>query len=350
MSTNIQLKGHEACSVNGCVSETNYKCKIIGSNNQEPSYMLDIYPIYNEKNVSQISCLDDWRYRVNYGWDIEYDTSITIPEESYFYIDSGDPAFGHWMFESSHYLLLYKKLKETIPSLKLLSFIDRKFKKSVYKALGIQESDIKFSIEVKNNIVFFPKTSSLGDHSGIDLYMSHVNSYYSYLISKCPSSEKEYSVLYLPRGTLENSSGGDRTISIQNDLVNSIESIPNSLVYYSDNTDSMIDQINIVRKANIIILDYGSNMMMNGFFAENSHIIVLNNVYDHLHLKNLRPAMLLFDSINRGNKYYYMESYFSPFQIIQILYSLINKNQIMSPYQHKLKCWKKECMYCAKYV
>jgi len=300
--------------------------------------------------VRQISFLDDWRYRVNYGWDIEYDTSVTMPEEYYFYLDSGDPAFGHWTFESSHYLLMYKKLKETMPSLKLLSFLDRKFKRSFYTSFEIQDSDIKTSIEVKNNIIFFPKSSSLGDHSGIDLYMNHIKAYYSYLISNSPSSNKDISVLYLPRGTLENSAGGDRTISIQNDLVRGVEGIPNSLVYYSDNTNSITDQINIVRRASIIILDYGSNMMVNGFFAENSHIIVLNNLYDHLHLKNLRPAMLLFDSIDRGNKYYYVDLYIQPPHIIQIIYSLLNGSRYIHPHEHKVKCWKKECAYCPMYT
>jgi hypothetical protein len=350
MSTNIQLKGHEGCSVNGCKSETSYKCKVIGSNNQEPDSMIDIYPIFKERNVRQISFLDDWRYRVNYGWDIEYDTSVTMSEEYYFYLDSGDPAFGHWTFESSHYLLMYKKLKQTMPSLKLLSFLDRKFKRSFYTSFEIQDSDIKTSIEVKNNIIFFPKSSSLGDHSGIDLYMNHIKAYYSYLISNSPSSNKDISVLYLPRGTLENSAGGDRTISIQNDLVRCVEGIPNSLVYYSDNTNSITDQINIVRRASIIILDYGSNMMVNGFFAENSHIIVLNNLYDHLHLKNLKPAMLLFDSIDRGNKYYYIDLYIQPPHIIQIIYSLLNRSTYIQPHEHKVKCWKKECAYCPMYT
>ena len=306
MSTNIQLKGHEACSVNGCISETNYKCRVIASNNQTPSFMMEEFPIFNEKNVTQISCLDDWRYRVNYGWDIEYNTEVSTPEAFYLYIDSGDPAFGHWIFESSHYLLMYKMMKEMIPSLKLLSFIERRFKSSVYKAFEIADADVKNIIETKNNIIFFPKSSSLGDHSGIDLYMKHIKLFYSYLLSKSPLFNKEISVLYLPRGSLENCKDGERTIHVQPQLIQQVKSIPDSLVYYTDKTDNIIDQINIVRKAKVIILDYGSNMMMNGFFAENSHIIVVYSLTDHSHLKNLRPAMLLFDSIHRGNKYYYM--------------------------------------------
>ena len=62
----------------------------------------------------------------------------------------------------------------------------------IHRLNNITDVILTGQIEVKNNIVFFPKTSSLGDHSGIDLYMSHVKAYYSYLISNKAISTNKY--------------------------------------------------------------------------------------------------------------------------------------------------------------
>jgi hypothetical protein len=48
------------------------------------------------------------------------------------------------------------------------------------------------------------------------------------------------------------------------------------VVYETDKTTRLDEQISIVSRANIIILDYGSNLWVNGCFANNSVILCLN--------------------------------------------------------------------------
>lgn len=315
----------------------------VAANNAEPSFMIDDHLFFKVDNVTSVSSTDDWSIRPNYGWDVETGkANENDPHAYYFYIDCPYTAFGHWIFESSHLILLYKKLKTQYPSLKIVSYVERKFKKQMYSLFGLEESDILTEIKSFNNTFFFPKTSSLGDHTGIEYYMKTIHEYYNEIISKCSPIEKDITVLYLPRGSLENG-GQDRTIGVQSQLIEYVKTIPNSCVYYSDMTQNMIDQINIVRRAQIIILDYGSNMMFNGFFAEGSQILVLNEIFDHLHLKNPRPFMLLGDSIKRGSRYYYASPSI-PFHSCVEYIHLIKNNQV-SPYIHRMKCYK-ECVYC----
>jgi hypothetical protein len=314
----------------------------VASNNAEPSFMIDDHPFFKVDNVTSVSCTDDWSIRPDYGWDVEIATpNENDPHADYFYIDCPNLAFGHWIFESSHLILLYKKLKTQYPSLKIVSFVERRFKKQMYSLFGLEESDVISKIESSNNTFFFPKTSSLGDHTGIDYYMRTIREFYNEITSKCPPIKKDISILYLPRGSLENG-GLERPIHVQSQLVDYIKTVPNSCVYYTDTTQNMIEQINIVRRAQTIILDYGSNMMFNGFFAEGSQILVLNEIFDHLHLKNPRPFMLLGDSVKRGSIYYYACPSI-PFDTCVKYVHIIEYR--VNPYVHKLKCYK-DCVYC----
>jgi hypothetical protein len=120
-----------------------------------------------------------------------------------------------------------------------------------------------------------------------------------------------------------------------------VSRIENSYIYYTDSTTNFIDQVNIVRRASVIILDYGSSLLVNGFFAVGSKILVLGD--STLHLQNLRPLLLLKDAIRRGNDHYYTPNGMPPYLIFQKLRSIIEGRESVS--KHRSHCWRK-CDTC----
>lgn len=304
---------HEGCTTEKCVADGPYKCKLIGAIHHEPSFVLDGYKVFQAENVRAVKAVDLDVHdidRINFGWDIEYSTETLQGDISYYFCMDGvyDTAFAHWIFESAYLLPLYKKLKTMIPSLQISEFAKRKYKKSMYKAFGISESDIVDGPPNPKNIFFFPKHGSLADHSDIPEFIDQINIFYRSLVEQVKPIEKDLDILYLPRGTLENFPGNDRRVQFQDTLIEFIQHQPNSLVYRTDTTENMLNQIEIVRRAKVIVLDYGSNFEYNGFFAENSRIIVLGNMGDaNLHLRNPRAAHKFFETIKKkGNTYYFI--------------------------------------------
>ena len=80
-----------------------------------------------------------------------------------------------------------------------------------------------------------------------------------------------------------------------------------------------------------VVLNEGGNHGINGFFAENSHIIVLggNGPGDGYHFQNPRPALIYYDSVKRGNLYYHI-SYSTPISTIMNLLKQVNEESINS--------------------
>jgi hypothetical protein len=313
--------------------------KRVASIDQVPSFTLEGYPMYDVDNVSSITIENT----PTYGWDVTHDPSLSGDiEEYYLYIDGYyDEGFSHWIFESSFYLPMVSKMREFYPSLKILSFRKKGYKDCVYRTFDLTENDIVYEIKEKRNKVFFFQGSSLADHTKINIYMNHVSRFYNGITNKCGPIQKDISVLYLPRGKKENSAGTDRVIPYQEELIEMVNSIEKSYVYYTDSTTNFIDQIRVVRRASVIILDYGSSLLVNGFFAEGSKILVLGD--STLHLQNLRPLLLLKDAIRRGNDHFYTPHGMPPYIIHHKLQSIVNGSEPIS--MHRSHCWR-NCEAC----
>jgi hypothetical protein len=103
----------------------------------------------------------------------------------------------------------------------------------------------------------------------------------------------------------------------------------------------MKDQIQLVRSSSFIILDYGSSLMFNGFFAENAKILVIGNM--HRHLENPRPYRMIVDSEKRGVHYYYLPSTIPVAEILKTIQYLLENN--IDGFHHTLHCWRK-CENC----
>jgi hypothetical protein len=276
----------------------------VGSKNSVPDFYIDdIYPLFKHNSViSIVSCNHTISLNTDfdYGWDIFYDENNSSIEQYYFMIDNMfNEAFAHWVYESGIYLVLFHKLKNIYPNIKILNcFSTRNYKKSFYDAFDIDENDIVTSIENINNCIIFPKYTTHHDGNLGELYGKYLTNFYSILMSKIDPIIKDVDVMYFPRGTLENYSGNDRKIVNQDSIIELVKSYSNSLIYYTDNTKNIIDQINIVKKAKILIVDYGANFFVNGSFAENTHIIVLGTNIVHEYFPG---CVKIFEQIKERN-------------------------------------------------
>jgi hypothetical protein len=219
-----------------------------------------------------------------YGWSIDYERE-SLPTDSnvpiYFILDSmNHAAFSHWVYESSTWLPLYKQLQKTYPSMKLVFESPKQFKCLYLEYYGISVDSICFREQLETtNYCFFHTYTSLNDRQIPDIYYDNLEQYHSNFngIQK----EKDISILYLPRGNKENLQGpNNRVYNIQEDLKQVVR-FYGGVVYETDTTTSLEDQISLVKRAKCILLDYGSNLWVNGLFAEKSHILCLNIGWTH---------------------------------------------------------------------
>ena len=156
-------------------------------------------------------------------------------------------------------------------------------------------------------------------------------------------------MLYLPRGTIENYREINNLYRIQSELIPLINQFSSSVTYFTDiSTNNMKDQINIVKRSKIIILNEGSNHGINGFFAENSHIIVLggNGYSNGTHFQNPRPALMYYDSVKRGNLYYHIEFHEPVQNVINLINTLQQGIYVTSFVAPTVTCWRENWKGC----
>lgn len=276
-----------------------------GSFNDNPSYILDDYNIYEVKNVKTIhyhhKLFDKSMYP--FGYDIELNETEKIIDNYYFFMDTlFNDAFAHWIFESGIYIPLFKKLKEKYPSIKIYFKEIKSYKVALLNAFNIYE----YVTEIEpHNLICFPTYQSfhifLPEYTqSIDImidskYISYLSKLYKLLVK---SNKKDIDILYLPRGNKENFKGNDRIINIQELLIEYINSIPNCKILYTDKIINFNEQLEIISRAKVILLDYGSSLNVNGFFANDSNIIVIG--YDIHHEMQQILNYIYKDTIKRN--------------------------------------------------
>ena len=326
-----------------------FNSSIIGDTNTTPSFIIEDYSFYAQNGVIDINI----QHRDTYGWDIKYsDIKDSEVEEYYYYIDGiYDDAFGHWIFESGIYVHVFNKLKEKYPSIKILSFKPKGYKDIVYDAHNITYDSIADEIgNIKNKIIFI-KCCSLADHTDCELYLSHVRNWHTYFKEQIKLEEKDIDILYLPRSNTNNYRDSPELFKLQDQLIPILNMNPKVHIYYTDNTTNIIDQIKLIKRSKIIILNEGSNHNVNGFFADNSRIIVLGGSGQgggsHLDVifQNPRPALIYYDSIQRGNLYYHV-SYLDSINTIINLISRLEFDPSDSYPTPSVNCWREDWKGC----
>ena len=319
--------------------------RIIGENNVEPSFTIDDYKFDIQNGVSNIRV----QHRDHYGWDIEYTEIDEVDIETYYYYIDGiyDTAFSHWIFESGIYLNIFNRLQEKYPSIKLLSFHTKMFKSISYEAYNIPQSCIVNHIENNKNKVIFIKYGSLADHTNCEQFLAHVRKWHNYLIELRSMITKDIDILYLPRSRNENYREISEISSIQQRLIPAMEQYPNTTILYTDDIKNIADQVEIIRRAKIIILNEGSNFLVNGFFAEDSHIIIIggHGPGGGYHFQNPRIALACYDSVKRGSVHYHVAYSEQVSNIIELIHK-IKEGTVKPAIIPDVTCWRENWRGC----
>jgi hypothetical protein len=240
-------------------------------------------------------------------------------------------------------------LKREYPGLRLLSMNPKKYKQIFYNGLGIDVSEVVSHLD-PNNTVIFTQWNSLADHDTKKRgeFLLFAQRFYRSLVSPLREIQKTIDILYLPRGIKENFKSNDRYIPAQEDLLHSIQSFfPSTFVYNTDETNNILEQIQLVRSSKIILLDYGSSLLVNSFFAEGSFIFVIGD-FGHIHCKNPKPYMLLQETLKRGCSYMYVPIDYPALYLFRLMSDVIQNG--FQPYTHTYNCWKinelQDCKEC----
>lgn len=232
------------------------------------------------KNVLHYKCNEEPLYNYTIECDCEeYPNSKS--ENIYFILETPNhEAFSHWVYENSTWLPLFLLLKKRYPSCLLVIERMKDFKKLFFEKYRIPDNSIVLRDTMKeDNYCFFHTYTSLNDKEIPEIYYKNVSNYFTQLPSK--PFTKEISILYLPRGTKENLQGpNNRLYNIQDDVKRLVNEL-GGVIYETDKTTLLDQQIDIVRKSKVILLDYGSNLWVNGCFAEDSVILCLNIGWEH---------------------------------------------------------------------
>jgi hypothetical protein len=321
----------------------------IGSLDQPPETLFEGYPLYFAQNVVSIEAIHD--KEETFGWlTTVSENQTSSPEHYYLYIDGKpDEPFGHWVFESGIFLTLFFLLKKQYPSLQLLSFNPKKYKQVFYNSLGLDSNSVVYTLQPKNTVIF-TQWNSLGDHDiqRGKLFRHYSRGLYDLLVGHALPFAKPIDILYLPRGVNENYKSNDRYIPAQAGLLGSIKSVfPNTIIYHTDTTTTISEQIHIVRSSKIILLDYGSSLLVNGYFAHDSLVVVLGD-FGHIHCKNPKPYTLLQETLARRNNYVYLPVHYDASTILTILREGVETG--FQVHHHHYRCWRflegKTCDQC----
>jgi hypothetical protein len=247
-------------------------CEFHRWDGEEPRFFSNVTGYYGQETEDR------------YGWQITYDSWLDEPtpgKSLYFILDSmNHNAFCHWVYENATWIPLFQRIRQRYPSCKLV-LEERKQYKDLFLDFYTIPSDcvcLKKDIDPENSC-FFHAYTSLNDPSIPSIYFNHIIEFQERIYGL--SVDKTIPILYLPRGTKENLQGpNNRTYNIQDELKDYVRSIGGT-VYETDITLHLEDQIRLVKSAKILLLDYGSNLWVNGLFAHESQILCLNIGWQH---------------------------------------------------------------------
>ena len=249
-----------------------------------------------------------------------YETPSNNDKVIYFLLETfSHAAFAHWVFESAIFLPYFKYFKGA--KLLLNKNPHRKYKALFLKLFDIDENDILFLDNIDlyrmdyenipiNNICIIPPHSILSakkyNEIELQLYNNLIHDFKNIIISQSYSYDKSIEHLLLPRNTVENYAPNDRTSDYS-----PITSMLNGKEYMSYNTmdtEDMRDQLLLVSKAENIYLEFGSALLVNGFFSKNANIYVVNKMEAQCIYYPFKRCIL--NVIERENKIIYLDNIF----------------------------------------
>lgn len=266
-----------------------------------PQEHIGIYKTFKVNNVK--SYTNDTNFN---SWIIDtFDDNTPEHMHTYFIIDTlFDRAFSHWVFECAVYLDLFLLLKEKYPNIKLHLKNKRTFKLLFCRLFGIKEEDIVYNLE-HSNISIFPSPISFMNNTNLPqeyieqlrVFFLRFNQYKSNVVSPA--------TLIMPRQSKENFDGNDR--SYKTDRIGECFKSKPYEYFHTDTVTDLRYQIQKVSSANTIILTDGSPFLVNGMFAQNARIMVID-IYTVGHAsfqKKMREILKNIRELNNVSYEYY---------------------------------------------
>lgn len=262
--------------------------------------------------------LDDFAGAIKCGWIYQSDNAqkdktspVQDNVQAYFIIDTtSHEAFSHWIGESAIYLPVFKKLKETLPMMKLVLKGPKDYKKLFLQVFDIHESDICYSIEAKSNFVIFPPIMCKNEKEvNNELFEKLLRSFMKDVQTRCGISTVprlgKSEILFLPRQTKENYKCNDRIILNSNEISRYVTSIGGHILH-TDYIKDYKEQYNKLINSKIVILDLGSSFYVNGLFINDSDIIVLSNGDE---LEKVYPKFkTMYDIVQQQNRLHFIKN------------------------------------------
>ena len=241
-------------------------------------------------------------------------TSATNDIDIYLVLDSleGKECVGHWLWECSIYVQFFKELQTIYPSIKILMNGYKRYKEQFCELLGVDKKYLEYTyllyLHLKNTVL----------HNSYRKLFTEMNSMFPFT----PIIEKTVPIIYMRRSldTNENYKNGTNRRKFNN-LDTVIKFIQNKEIPIYDVKDfsNLKEQIEVVEKAKVIIVEHGSAWYINGIlFSRGTHIIILNKL--GIGCIDLEDELCK----ENGNTYEFIESSSGPNNIIINIQELNN--------------------------
>jgi len=276
----------------------------------------EIPVVQNSTELLPLYCIENiTKYEYQVPGRVALECSRRQPDSSgqivLFMIDTlYDDAFGHWVYESAIYLLLFLRLKKgAFPGLKLHSKRPRRYKDLFYRYFGIPESDVVVVVAdgatpgdgatPYTAIIPLP-ISAWNDRSLSETYKYYVDEFFE-VFSGCPAPVKTISVLLSPRGKTENYAGNNRQIDVT-EVTAKLQRETDTFILRTDSVKTLAtDQIRHIAAARTLILMDGSAYYVNGLFARDSQILVVGGCCVLQHNQEFPKMNYVHQKILAGN-------------------------------------------------
>jgi len=236
-------------------------------------------------------------------------TSATNDIDTYLVLDSleGKECVGHWLWECSIYVPFFKELQTIYPSLKILMNGYKRYKEQFCELLGVDKKYLEYTSIFEayspnyetinsNQELYYPckdnYTIIIPDYTYLlHLHIKNTVLHTSYrklftemnsMFPFTPNIEKSVPFIYMRRSadTTENYKNGINRRKFNNlDVVLLHMEASGIPVYDVKDFSNLKEQIEVVEKAKVIIVEHGSAWYINGIlFSRGAHIIVLNKL------------------------------------------------------------------------
>ena len=222
----------------------------------------------------------------------------------------GKNCVGHWLWECVVYTTFFNKLKSIYPNLKILCSGYKRYKEQFCNSAGISSENIcynsiittyhpnfhnsQFINEIytpieKEYTLIVPEYKYLGflssygkyyPNSKFNLEFRNLFKLYKDTLPLTPNIQKDINCIYMIRSsdTAENYSRNRRNF-INMDAITDLIKKKNIPIYDVKNFNSLEEQIKVVERAKIIIVEHGSGWFINGILIpKNVHIIILQKI------------------------------------------------------------------------